>query len=348
MSCSALERTASKLLGGRVAVSLKPIVGGRNNRIYCVETGNGLQLALKHYPRSHGDPRDRLDTEFRALSFLSQRGVVTVPQPVGRDDEAAVALYEWIDGQRPDATPEAIDHMAEFCRCLHGLREFARTEGLPDAAEACTAGAEILRQIRRRLDRLLAVEGEPDLHCFLKEEVRPVLDVTAADSEELSPELRTLSPSDFGLHNMLMRGDRPVFVDFEYFGWDDPVKLVCDVAWHPGMELSPPLASRFISRVWPVYQDGDPSFEARLRSHFPLYGLRWVMILLNEFLPERWAVRVHAGAVEQASVKRIQLDKARRWMERVERVIRDRKQMMPTNLETFYSRVFERNEATDQ
>ena len=34
---------------------------------------------------------------------------------------------------------------------------------------------------------------------------------------------RTLSPSDFGFHNALLRGGREwVFLDFEYFGWDDP------------------------------------------------------------------------------------------------------------------------------
>ena len=50
---------------------------------------------------------------------------------------------------------------------------------------------------------------------------------------ELAPQHRCLSPSDFGFHNALLRG-RPgvpgardwVFLDFEYFGWDDPAKTV--------------------------------------------------------------------------------------------------------------------------
>ena len=47
--------------------------------------------------------------------------------------------------------------------------------------------------------------------------------------------LRVLSPSDFGFHNALRRPDGTiVFVDFEYFGWDDPAKMMADAMLHPG------------------------------------------------------------------------------------------------------------------
>ena len=42
----------------------------------------------------------------------------------------------------------------------------------------------------------------------------------------------------------------------------------------------------------------DPSFAERLDAYLPLFGLRWVLILLNEFIPERWQRRVLAGASE--------------------------------------------------
>ena len=47
--------------------------------------------------------------------------------------------------------------------------------------------------------------------------------------EELGPADRVLSPSDFGFHNALLdRQGNVRFFDFEYAGWDDPAKLVCD------------------------------------------------------------------------------------------------------------------------
>ena len=48
-----------------------------------------------------------------------------------------------------------------------------------------------------------------------------------------------LSPSDLGFHNCIKGNDGLLtFIDFDYFGWDDPVKLTCDFLLHPGMVLS--------------------------------------------------------------------------------------------------------------
>ena len=45
---------------------------------------------------------------------------------------------------------------------------------------------------------------------------------------------------------------------------------------------------------------------------YPLFGLRWALILLNEFIPDRWRRRVLAGATESwAEAKTRQLMLAR-------------------------------------
>ena len=105
-------------------------------------------------------------------------------------------------------------------------------------------------------------------------------------------------PSDFGFHNSLRRPDGSLaFLDFEYFGWDDPVKLTADILLHPGRPLQPTAAARFRRSGDALYGD-DPAFAARLAAYLPLFGLRWVLILLNEFIPERWQRRVLAGEPE--------------------------------------------------
>ena len=48
---------------------------------------------------------------------------------------------------------------------------------------------------------------------------------------------RCLSPSDFGFHNALAQGETVRFIDFEYAGWDDPAKTVCDFFHHPGVPV---------------------------------------------------------------------------------------------------------------
>jgi len=51
-------------------------------------------------------------------------------------------------------------------------------------------------------------------------------------------QLHVLSPSDFGLHNMLITSAGPAFLDFEYFGWDGPEKAISDAILHPGSAFS--------------------------------------------------------------------------------------------------------------
>ena len=67
-------------------------------------------------------------------------------------------------------------------------------------------------------------------------------------------EWRSLVPSDFGFHNSLRRPDGSLaFVDFEYFGWDDPVKLTADILLHPGRPLAAPQRRRFRAAAARLY-----------------------------------------------------------------------------------------------
>jgi hypothetical protein len=63
----------------------------------------------------------------------------------------------------------------------------------------------------------------------------------------------------------------------------------------------------------------DPSSGQRLGAIFPLIGLRWVPILLNEFRPEYWRRRQLAGfSGDRCDVSRRQLDRARELLARLD------------------------------
>ena len=66
-----------------------------------------------------------------------------------------------------------------------------------------------------------------------------------------------------------------------------------------------------------------PDFAARLRVAMPLYGMRWIMILLNEFLPGIARRRHLASGVERydgAEAQRLQLQKALCYRDRVTKI----------------------------
>jgi hypothetical protein len=137
-------------------------------------------------------------------------------------------------------------------------------------------------------------------------------------AQSLPRESRSLCPSDFGFHNALRGPQGLVFIDFEYFGWDDPVKLTSDFLLHPGMSLAEPLKQRFVGQALAIYGN-DARFAGRLRLLYPLFAMRWCLILLNEFMPERWANRVHAGmGLDWAAAKERQLARADALLRSVE------------------------------
>ena len=96
----------------------------------------------------------------------------------------------------------------------------------------------------------------------------------------LKPEQQILSPSDFGFHNALRSKKKSlVFLDFEYFGWDDPIKLMCDFAFHPGMDLNQEMRKYWFQSTLKLY--GDELLH-RLNASWPLYGLCWTLISIND------------------------------------------------------------------
>jgi hypothetical protein len=315
----------ARRLAGEGAELRQLATGGRNSRIYRVDSG-GSTYALKQYPSKEFDPRDRLATEVGALRLMEQAGLGGVPRVIAVDSEQGYALLSWLEGAVPETLGDAdIDTAAAFLGAIHGLRKASWAVQQPSAAEACLSGAEIERQLAGRRARLQSVlPGNAELADFLEKtfdpahrawltEARAVLKAGRLDfATELPQERRSLVPSDFGFHNSLRRPDGSLaFVDFEYFGWDDPVKLTADILLHPGHQLSASHRQRFRQAAVALY-GADADFEKRLGALLPLFGLRWTLILLNEFIPERWQNRVLAGATESwDAAKSRQLNRAR-------------------------------------
>jgi len=322
-----ISRIAEKLTRSRV-ISVNLISGGANNRTYCVTTSD-RRYALKSYLRQDVDPRDRLEVEFGAIKFLNHHGELAVPSGIACDRRAGFALYDWLDGEKiTDPGERDIGAALGFVKRLKSLSYEQAALELPLASEACLSAQELIKQIQDRLSRLQGVsEAHQRLKDFLKQDVVPLFldfrdhalsqydDRKWLVEREIDKDFRTLSPSDFGFHNALKTIDGNVFfVDLEYFGWDDPVRLVADFLLHPGMQLNDDLLRLFANEAFQIFCD-DENFIDRFDLLYPLIGLRWVLIILNEFLPERQERRRFANEADPKQAKERQLVKASGMLE---------------------------------
>jgi thiamine kinase-like enzyme len=289
---------------------------GKNSQVYRVVSGNNTPFIVKYYFRNKLDSRDRLKVEFSSLTFLWRNGVRCIPEPIMADDGTGSAVYSYVEGSRPsidDISNEDITHAVDFLSTLKELRTLAEVQELPAASEACFSFQELLDNIDLRYRRLL--EGTADVvhgpfHEFIdKEFVSALSEISewcrgrfrerSISPECLAPEGRTLSPSDFGFHNSIRNESGQLFfLDFEYFGWDDPAKTVSDFILHPAMSLAEEQSRVFYAAMLDRFREYG-SLAERVEIYYPLYGLKWCLIFLNEFLPDQMQRRKFAGCVEE-------------------------------------------------
>lgn len=321
----------SRLLGLEID-SATQIGGGRNSIVFRLETGGGI-FAGKQYFSDPEDHRDRLRTECDCLCFLRRNNVENVPGVVACNPESRLGVFEYVEGESPaqgGVGEQDIDLALDFARTLAGLRVLPEAASQPTASEACFSPADAVQAIHRRLEPLRRV-GDAELDRFLQDTFLPKFEKAAAwsrkacrDSGEsfdvpIPRQSRTLSPSDFGFHNSIRRPDGSlVFLDFEYYGWDDPAKMTADFLLHPAMELTDTLRRRFVAGAAEIF--GGENMVRRLRVHYPLAALKWCLLLLNVFMPGAFRRRGFAagGDICRESLLTRQLARSMAMLEKVQ------------------------------
>lgn len=299
---------------------LRPIRAGRNSQVSLISSENGRWILKHYYQPPGGDRRDRLGTEYGFLEFLKQRDVPGVPAPLGMERASNLALYSYLPGQRPSAIlPWHVSQAAGFIAKVNRFRRTAQAQALPMASDACLDWQAHLELAESRIARLLAVVPASDVareaHEFVESRLKPLwakvqIELAAVRGNVLlSPEDRVLSPSDFGFHNVLEHEASLSFVDFEYAGWDDPVKLICDFMCQPEVPVTAEQGLQFMDELLQELSMAD-AMGPRVGLLLPVHRLKWCCILLNEFRMEDMKRREHAGLASESLLSE-QLGKAK-------------------------------------
>lgn len=338
MNADTLRDVASRLMhaiGALGDLTIEPLNGGANNQVFKLTAGDRTAV-LKAYFQHPDDPRDRLDSEYRFTTFAWTHGVRRVPQPLAREPRQHAALYEHVDGRRvtiQDLDGALVTQALEFFHALNAIPRGTDSAGLPLASEAYfTLGAH-LQGVAERVRRLENLDERGEVGQAAAQFVEELTDTwhqVAADvrngarglgiqlDAELAPEARRLSPSDFGFHNAILEPEGCVrFVDFEYAGWDDPAKLVCDFFCQEAVPVPERHFEWFAAEAVRDLPDAAVQ-RTRIDLLLPVYRIKWCCILLNEFLPVgRDRRRFTQSGGDEHRRKSAQLDKARRAIQRI-------------------------------
>jgi thiamine kinase-like enzyme len=304
-----VEELAYQLLGKKMTILEKIATGGNAGVFKLQVTEDKHTVKLKIYPVDA--KHDRLRSEYLATQEITMAAAASVSPPLAKDDELGVGIYEWIEGERlTEHTLADVQAALDFLKALHQMRTSPQFADAPNASASCFRGIDIEKQIYNRLAQFSEVRiTHHELDLFLSDEFLPAAKSLIEEAHRKWPdnsihiplerEQQTLSPSDFGFHNMIRKKDGSLsFFDFEYFGWDDPVKLVSDFSFHPGMKLTDGEVDFWLRGAEKIYGE---QITKRLQASRPLYGLVWCLILINDFRPEIWERRLLADKSKKFS-----------------------------------------------
>jgi hypothetical protein len=298
--------------------TVKKIKGRANSIIFKIEMQTGKNYAAKLYPDSTFDQRERLEREAKAYRFMNSHDIDSVAKIIWFDINLDFGLYEWIDGlETKNITDEKIVEAVLFIQSLSDLSKYANNKDFDLASAGCLSGKMIEDQIWSRYKKIDEYSRfYPALKMFLDTQLFPACEKIIENSKnhwpvdfhtKLNNVNQVLSPSDFGFHNAIQTKDGLKFIDFEYFGWDDPVKLTCDFILHPGMKLTEGQKNFWLSKIKKIFSQ-DHSFQNRLNASYCLYGLCWCLIQLNIFYTINAEINKNLMTKEQEHLEKKQAE----------------------------------------
>ena len=231
---------ASCMVNGPIE-HVEEIPGQGNSTVHKIYVSGKKSYGLKHYPDQLMDTRPQLKTEFLALEVLHKYHIKNDPMPIQKNHDLNLGLYEWIDGEKITAPKvDDLPQVINFVENLFAISRESNNNQIGTTSEAYLSADELMNQIDRRFNKQQEMgEDYQELFLFLTEDFEPLWSEVRNGTIPLWPEeslytklprhKQILSPSDFGFHNSLMTINGSLtFIDFDYFDWDDPVKLTAD------------------------------------------------------------------------------------------------------------------------
>ena len=284
-----LSKNIETIINDKIIKSSE-IKRGINSKVYKIES-KFKKYALKIYPKVLNDGHDRLNTEINALNILE--GFQNTTELIGYDKKKNIAIFDWIEGKYIlKINKKVLQESINFINNLSNINK-NKIVNLSNAKESCLRVADLILQIESRLELITKTKNKKVFNfiknIFLKTYHNSVnyaekhLSVSSFN-EALEEKYQILSPSDFGFHNAILKKNNKVFfMDFEYFGWDDPAKLINDFIWHPGMKMTDKQKKYWAINTLSIFKT-DKKLSLRVKATWPLYGLRWILIILKDVL----------------------------------------------------------------
>jgi len=277
-------------LGFKKIQKVKKIKYGINSEVYKFKVDR-LNLVTKLY-KHRGNLRIRREKQFyEYLKKINNKNIII---PLIFCFKKNLSVYPFISGSKiKKINTNQIKKLSTFINKINNKKISTL---LPKAVDGIQDRKDHLKLCEKKLNRLKKVKIDSlikkDFSKFLHKKLIPKFKELKKNFDlnlkkvspkmKLSKEEMIISPSDFGFHNIIKKNNKLFFIDFEYAGLDDPVKLICDFYCQPDQFLNAKQKKIFLENLYLKHHDSN-KLNLYIDLFLPFHRLKWCCIILNIF-----------------------------------------------------------------
>ena len=260
---------------------ISKLSSGRNAGAYLIKS-SGRNMVVKSYKQT-SESYERFAREKLFLEHCLEKEIFCVPKINDYDYRAKQILMEHLgNSSEIKMSMNTCLALFEFVKCLNknSSKKFS------NAKDAYLDEMNVSLDIERRIQQVsnLKLTGplksyfEEVSHIFLSGSFSNLVNLPF-QSDTVSKFVGFISPSDVGLHNMLLIEQKYYFIDFEYSGYDNPLKFLCDFITNPDNDIDDILLPKVIDLFQAFF--AIPVNEW-IFDTLKFFSIKWCLIL-NSF-----------------------------------------------------------------
>ena len=260
-------------------VKIKSTSNGVNSNVYIIDDNKYI---LKFY-RSDNNQPNRLERENHALELFDKYKIENVPKIINISKEYNCCLMSYLEGQTVNIFKS--EYLWQFSFFYKKILQISNVErqNYYESIDSCQTLNLIFEQINKRIT-IFEKENNLNLKSLLKKLNQFVELLEKRINPNYYNNLRTeLSIVDFGINNVVLNKEKLFFIDFEFFGIDNPVHLISDTIAHPANNLKLEDQIIFSDNLINCHNNSE-EIKSAFNGTNILFDIKWCLIMLNPFL----------------------------------------------------------------
>ena len=269
---------------------------GINSKILKARTIDDMDIAIKFYRNEGGNDGLRCIREIAALKYLGGLGDVNCPKLITYSKEDNWCAYRWIEGKRTKRYTKK--SLRETCQLIikANMKGVDRESRIPKAkdwlknednfrlevAKLIMVTREDITKHAKNRDNMQKCNEILDIINYGEEKWLKKGIVNDKETKSEFEARKIWSPSDIGIHNTIETREGCYFIDFEYAGIDDKLKLLSDLVLQPNNPLGKEDELYVISEIKYLLNRGGEEWEKRYRRIKPIVAMKWLYIMTRK------------------------------------------------------------------